>query len=71
MLVWLAGARLHAGRSAVPCAGADAAFACLPDLAASTESRPLLLFCALQRAGSLTLALCALACVLAQRPGQA
>ena len=72
MLVWLAGARLHAGQSVVPYAGADAAwlvaFAHPPHVAASTESRPLLLFCALQRAGSLTLALCALACVLAQRP---
>ena len=60
MLVWLAGARLHAGRSAVPFDGADAAwlvaFAHPPHVAASTESRTLLLLCILQHAGSLTLA---------------
>ena len=70
MLVWLAGARLHAGRSAVPFAGADAAwlvaFARPPDVAASTESRTLLLFCILQHAGSLTLAPHTLSCILAQ-----
>ena len=40
-------------------------------LATSTESRTLLLLCTLLHAGSLTLAPCALARVLAQRLGQA
>ena len=55
MLVWLAGARLHAGRSAVPFDGADAAclvaFAHPPDVAASLESWTCLLRCTLQLAG--------------------
>ena len=56
----------------VPHAGADAGGSrMLPTLAASTESRTLLLLCTLLHSGSLTLAPCAPACVLAQLRGPA
>ena len=65
MLVWLPGARLHAGRSAVPFDGADAAWLEACDVAASFESRTLVLLCTLQLASSLVLAPHALAWPLA------
>ena len=64
MLVWLAGARLHAGRSAVPSDGADAALLVAFAHAASIMSTLLLLLYTLQLKGSLTLAPHALACIL-------
>ena len=75
MLVWLAGARLHAGRGAVPFDGADGAclvaFAHPPGVAAYLESCIFLLRCTLQLASSLAVAPRDLACLLAPRPGSA